>query len=244
MEIIHKATTESTNDDIADLARQGYPNLTTVVAKYQTKGRGRRGNTWEAPPGNNLLFSILIRSESDPQLWKRIPQIAGVKLISAIENQFYADSGIKMKWPNDLYYYDKKWSGILVESNLGNDPFAILGIGVNCFGTSSDYPTEIQNRVTTLEEIFRTGEFDPGIFLKAFLQSLDSDLEEMIVNFDPVLNVARERDYLFGKSISVLEDSKKVSGTAAGIGNDGELIIVDRDGIQRSIIGGTILEMS
>ena len=67
MEIIRKETTGSTNDDVIELAEKGYPHLTTVVANFQTAGRGRQGNRWIAPPGNCLLFSTLIRSERPPE---------------------------------------------------------------------------------------------------------------------------------------------------------------------------------
>lgn len=243
MEIIHKEVTGSTNDDIDELARKGYPAWTTVVANYQTKGRGRRGNKWEAPHGHNLLFSVLLRPSADFSTWNRIPQVAGMHLIETVESHFSADEGIKMKWPNDLYYYDKKWSGVLVESKLGNSPYAVLGIGVNCYGTQRDYPVKIRKSVTTLSEIFRTNQIEPMVILKKFLRSISEDLNDSMVNFPRVLKFANKRDYLFGKEVTVLGEGSRIVGTACGIGQEGELLTMNIDGEIRGTFCGTILEM-
>jgi len=243
MEIIQKEITSSTNDDIVELARKGYPAWTTVMANYQTKGRGRRGSHWESPRGHNLLFSVLLRPSANASTWNRIPQISGMHLIETVESCYSPDEGIKIKWPNDLYYYDKKWSGILVESKMEHAPFAVLGIGVNCRGSHRDYPAELQKRVTTLSEIFKNPGVEPMDILIKFLNRISGDLDESIANFPRVLKFANQRDYLFGKQVSVMGEGSQVMGTACGIGPNGELLTMNQDGVVTRIVCGTILEM-
>jgi BirA family transcriptional regulator, biotin operon repressor / biotin---[acetyl-CoA-carboxylase] ligase len=241
MEIIHKEITGSTNDDIAELARLGHPSWTTVVADFQTRGRGRRGNQWEAPRGNHLLFSVLLRPTIEPIYWSRIPQAAGMLLIETIESLFYPDAGIKMKWPNDLYYYDRKWCGILVESKMGNSPHAILGMGVNCRGSHLDYPEPLQKSVTTLEEMFHVAQIDPLSLLQKFHDHLVEHLDNSISNFSEVVKFASQRDYLFGKQVTVAGEGSRDVGTACGIGPDGELLTLTSDGVIRRSFSGTVL---
>ncbi|MDF1813706.1 MAG: biotin--[acetyl-CoA-carboxylase] ligase [Verrucomicrobiales bacterium] len=243
MEIISKEVTESTNDDIAELARKGYPHLTTVVAQYQTRGRGRRGNNWEAKKGNHLLFSTLIRPSVEPKFWSRIPQIAGMEMIQTVEDLYHQEEGIKMKWPNDLYYFNRKWSGILVESKPGIESFATLGMGVNCLGSPDDYPDELRKSVTTLQEIYRTNDIDPRQILKGFLTRIKLNLSDSLTDFDRVVEFSKRRDFLYGRTVTVEEESAKVAGTASGIGPNGELIIVKPCGERRLIFGGTVSEI-
>jgi len=217
-DIVYLETTESTNDDVVNLARNGAPHLSCVCADFQTKGRGRRGNSWEAPAGSNLLFSILLRLDCDPILWHRVPQIAGMELIHTVENSFSSCGDIKMKWPNDLYYCDMKWSGILAESKLEKDPFVVLGVGVNCHGNATDYPESVQNQVTTLEQIFDKSAFDRREILKTFRSRLAVSINQFLPDFAPVVEFCSRRDYLSGRRLTVQVDGENRQGVGVGIG--------------------------
>ncbi len=241
MEFIHKAVTASTNDDVADLARQGYPHLTTVVADYQTAGRGRQGKRWEAAPRSHLLFSILLRPGADPVRWSRIPQIAGMQWIETVEEELAPDSDITLKWPNDLYHHDRKWGGILVESHWGAKPFAILGMGINCFGTQDRFPPDLRESVTTLEEIFGPSSLEPFVLLRSFHSRLDQGLERLLHWFEPVVEFVNRRNYLRGRTITVASRNHIFRGRATGIDTDGSLILVDDNGQTLGISSGTIL---
>ena len=244
MKIINYTTTESTNDDVVALGENGYPHLTTVVAEYQTKGRGRRGNEWISARGTNLLFSILIRSEADTSLWGRIPQIAGMEFIRTVESEFSPNESITMKWPNDLFFADRKWAGILVESRLGNEnSFAVLGMGVNCLGRAEEYSSELQGSVVTLQEIFELDNVDRQDLLEKFLVRLDENLENRLIDFETVVEFANRRDYLRGKEIKVGDLRQSITGVASGIGENGALLLVDENGDWHELLGGSVLEI-
>ncbi len=241
-DIIHKVSTGSTNDDVAQLGRAGSPHMTAVLADFQTGGRGRRGNRWVAPAGSSLLFSVLLRPDCDPSLWSRIPQIAGMEMVHAVETMCGSDDAIKLKWPNDLYHHDRKWAGILVESDLGDRPFAVLGIGVNLNGRADELPDEVQESATTLQAIYGGGERDRRVLLDLFLNRLEHSLDLFLSDFSPVATFANRRDVLVGRKVLVEQGGNQVSGTASGIGSEGELLVYDRQGHCHKITSGSVIE--
>ena len=124
---------ESTNDELQSLAEDGAAHGMVLLTHEQTGGRGRRGNTWSAPAGENLTFSILVRPDEPKALWPRLALATGLALAEALES-FGMQPGIK--WPNDLWLDDRKVAGILVEA--GED-FAIVGIGLNVHTTRPSF---------------------------------------------------------------------------------------------------------
>ena len=153
------------------------------------------------------------------------------------------DRDLKMKWPNDLYYCDKKWAGVLSESKLGKQPFAILGVGVNCLGTADEFDDWVKSDLTTLEEIFKTPWIEPDHILKEFLEQISDNLDKYLANFQPVVEFANQRDYLTGKRITVQNHEKLLEGMADGIGGEGELRLIEKDRSVTRIFGGSILRV-
>lgn len=103
----------------------------TIYAGYQTAGRGQKGNTWESQPGNNLLFStILYPQHIAPQNQFLISEIVSLSLKDVLSSY---TTGITIKWPNDIYWNDKKIAGILIENAITQTQidYTILGVGLN-----------------------------------------------------------------------------------------------------------------
>ena len=121
---------DSTNDEarrhISDI-----DNLSVVSALSQTAGRGQRGNTWTSNAGENLMFSIVLKS---PALMAEdhfaLNEIAALSVAD-----FLSTYGIKaeIKWPNDIYVGEKKICGILIENSFRGKTISssIIGIGLN-----------------------------------------------------------------------------------------------------------------
>jgi len=153
------AETGSTNDDAMDAARRKNSRSgLVIIADQQVIGRGRRGDAWIAPAGSSILMSILLRPESDlhPSLWPRLPHLAGLALAHAIERSVPTlRSRAMVKWPNDLYFDQKKIAGILVESQVGQPdqlPAIVVGLGLNVNTSPTDFPAELQETATSLRE--------------------------------------------------------------------------------------------
>lgn len=109
--------TGSTNADVMALARAGEAAGIVVVADHQTAGRGRRGRSWDAPPGASLMATVLLRPRSD-DLGLTTMAVA-VAAVEAIER--CAGLALGIKWPNDLVWpgdgtgQDRKVAGLLAE---------------------------------------------------------------------------------------------------------------------------------
>jgi len=123
------AQTNSTNTYLKE-----HPDIESVYAAYQTAGRGQAGNSWESEKGKNLLLSYRIHGGELPasEQWQ-VCMKASVALRMTVAN-FIADaSKLSIKWPNDLYYGDKKLAGMLIEHQLSGGYIleSIVGIGLN-----------------------------------------------------------------------------------------------------------------
>lgn len=130
--LIHLEETESTNKYLNELCnRQCVGELTTVTADFQTSGRGQRGNSWESEAGQNLTFSFVLY----PVFLQARKQFLLSQIISlAIKEELeeYA-ADISIKWPNDIYWKEKKICGMLIENDLTGTHISrcITGVGIN-----------------------------------------------------------------------------------------------------------------
>lgn len=133
--LIQLEQTDSTNRYLTSLCDERHDNVepfTTVMADYQSAGKGQRGNSWESEAGANLTFSfVLYPSFLSAKKQFVISQIVSLGIVNVLRK--YVDEGTSVKWPNDIYYHDKKICGMLVEvylegMNLGR---CVCGIGLN-----------------------------------------------------------------------------------------------------------------
>ncbi len=132
MDIIELQSAASTNfylAGIADKSRHG----TVVAAHEQTAGRGQRGNSWEAAPGENITMSVLLRPKHiAPARQFEISQAVSVAIVSFLRRYLPGET-VAVKWPNDIYVGDRKICGILIENSLAGArlEYSIVGIGLN-----------------------------------------------------------------------------------------------------------------
>lgn len=132
--ILRLAEVRSTNASLRALLEkepEGLPEGSVVVADKQTAGRGQLGNAWESEPGKNLTFSIVLYPGCIPANHQfLISQIASLSVKETLDTYV---SGIRVKWPNDIYRHEKKICGMLIENDLsGNFLYcSIIGIGIN-----------------------------------------------------------------------------------------------------------------
>lgn len=163
-EVIHISETNSTNNYLKELLQtQNVDEGTVVWADFQSAGKGQRGNGWESEAGKNILFSIVLF----PGFIKAGEQFILSQIVSlAVANclQEYTE-GISIKWPNDIYWNEKKICGILLENTILEDNIghsvAGIGININQENFRSDAPNpvslkQITNRDYNLEEILKT----------------------------------------------------------------------------------------
>ena len=104
----------------------------TIVTHRQTQGRGQRGNTWEAEPGQNITLSVIL----SPTFLAARQQFYLNMAISLAILDLLHENGLQqaqVKWPNDLFFEDKKLGGILIENTINSHSIqhSVVGIGLN-----------------------------------------------------------------------------------------------------------------
>lgn len=152
-QMIELGTTGSTNDFLRDYRPPRQPEMTLVSADYQTAGRGQTGNSWEAAPGQNLLFSILVHPtflHADSVF--AISEAMALAIREALEGQLTgapptagtaaASPAVSVKWPNDIYVGGSKIAGILIENEFCGTHLArsIIGCGINVNQSAFAFP--------------------------------------------------------------------------------------------------------
>ncbi|MBO4730050.1 MAG: biotin--[acetyl-CoA-carboxylase] ligase [Bacteroidaceae bacterium] len=133
VKIIRVAETDSTSKEIVrELERSKAREYISVLqADYQTAGRGQQGNSWESERGKNLLFSVMLWPQGvEVSRQFRLSQAMAVAVRDALAQ--YAD-GFTIKWPNDIYYGEKKVSGTIIETTWKGEMVerCVIGVGIN-----------------------------------------------------------------------------------------------------------------
>jgi BirA family transcriptional regulator, biotin operon repressor / biotin---[acetyl-CoA-carboxylase] ligase len=231
----HYRTTDSTNERAKELALAGAPGGLVVTAAEQTAGRGRRGNTWFAPPGACLLYSALLRpfdAERAPQLPLAVP----VALCEAAES--VAPVRCQVKWPNDVWIDERKVAGILVEARP-DEGWAVIGVGLNVAIPREDFPPELRETATSLLPTEAEGGLPsggaPGV--RRALAALNEALGHWVeASGDEILNAYRPRDALAGRRISW----EGGSGVAEEVDERGHLVVSKVDGDRVALGAGEV----
>jgi len=201
-----------------------------LVADYQTSGKGVGNHTWHSEKGKNLLFSIGINAEMIlPAEQFLLTQIIALAIVEVLEKLINLP-GISIKWPNDLYFNDKKMGGILISNTIRASKLdqSIIGVGLNI--NQMSFPDWIP-RPVSLQQI--TGhEFNSIDILKSILHNFAKRFEQT--------NDSRGRDllkqdyhnklYRLGSWNNYEIDGKIYELKIEGVGDYGLLMLTNRHG--------------
>lgn len=174
---IHIEKVDSTNRWLHDYVPAEDEEMTVVTTDYQTSGRGQADNHWESEAHKNLLCSMLFHPDHIPASRQFLLSMAVALAVSKTLEHF--TDGINIKWPNDIYWNDRKICGILIENRLSGqrikDTIAGIGININQLTFHSDAPNpvsliQITGRETPQEEVTE--------LLTTHLQQLLGELRE------------------------------------------------------------------
>ena len=157
MKITHFKTLESTNQYLQNLLNEGVDIVNNVVVTdFQTSGKGQGKNVWQSENGKNLLFSIALdMSFLKAENQFLLTQIVSVTMIDVLK-KYLPEESLFIKWPNDIYFNDKKIAGILIKNEIKGMMMgtSIIGIGLNVNQTSFDesLPNPISMKMITGKE--------------------------------------------------------------------------------------------
>ncbi len=226
----------STNNYARNLIHEGLAQHgMAIFAHEQVAGKGQRGKIWTSEKGSNVILSLLANPQS-LLLSQQFHLSACVAV--AVQEWFmkYAGDDTKIKWPNDLYWQDRKAGGILIESVVRSQspasdtqkPFAaswdwaIIGIGINVNQTA--FPSYLSNPVS-LKQI--TGKsFDTVVLAKEICEILNRKLE-LLTNdgFDLIYNQYLAHLYKINSKVKLKKDSRVFEALIKGINKNGQLIV-------------------
>ena len=151
--IIRLVETDSTNNYLREQsAKARLPEGSLVIADFQTAGKGQVGNSWESEAGKNLMFSILLYPDFLPANRQfLISQIASLSVKETLEK--YTDS-VTVKWPNDIYWKDRKICGMLIENDLSGQHLYCSVVGIGLTGKMY-WPASCVSSLTTISYYYR-----------------------------------------------------------------------------------------
>ena len=145
--------TDSTNEWCKRLSKEGAEHGTLAVTEFQSAGKGRLGRRWTAPEGSSIMMSVLLRPDFEPQYASMLTLVMGLSVAQAVRE---LDIEVSIKWPNDIYWNEKKICGILIENDLSGHHIgrSISGIGVNINQEvfRSDAPNPVSLKQITRED--------------------------------------------------------------------------------------------
>ncbi len=201
---------------------------TVVVAAHQTQGRGQRGNTWQAEPGQNLTFSLILK----PGFLSAARQFRLNVAVSLAVHDFLEfhlpGGGLRTKWPNDVYWHNSKMGGILIENTIQGTSIShsIVGIGLNI--NQLVFPDNL--RATSLRLASRAAESEDGYDLEILLNALLESLERRYLQLRGGGFADLERYYLetmygFGQTRTFRNGGHVFEGVIAGIDETGRLAV-------------------
>lgn len=239
-EILYFEELTSTNDYAHRVAKEGYGEGTVIIAKTQTKGRGRLGRGWYSPEGG-IYLSLILHPKISIKNSPILSLLGGVSVAKAIRGMFGIDAG--MKWPNDLLINMRKAGGVLVEMETSGKriDFVILGIGVNVNISKERLPERtIWPSTSIMEEIGKT--VDQEELIERILIEFDQDYLTFIKDGPGgIIKDWKRIDLFLNKSIIVRTNKGKIQGESLGIDRDGAYRVRLSSGTTMRIVTGEII---
>lgn len=234
---------DSTNIRAKQLAEQGEPEGTLVVADFQTAGKGRRGRSWESEKGAGIWMSLLLRPKVKPAEVSCLTLVAAMAVAKVIQKKCGIDA--KIKWPNDVVVGGKKLCGILTEMNSEMDEIysVVIGIGINV--NQKSFSAELEEKATS---IFRENgqKVDRQMIIAEVMNAFAGYYEKYLQTRDMELLQEEYNEMLVNKNQEVLvyhgmmEDistEEAENGTAKGIDASGALLVETTHGIKKIVSG-------
>jgi BirA family biotin operon repressor/biotin-[acetyl-CoA-carboxylase] ligase len=232
----------STTQAALDLARQGAPAGSVVLANLPLAGQGRRGKRWFSPRDVNLYCSVILRPPIATELAPFFTFIASVALADTLDGW-----GVRpgIKWPNDLLVGKKKIAGVLADAlTTGHRVEAvILGVGVNLnvshAALAAALGPEAQSAISLREVV--GAEVDRTEFAIRFLQRLAEWYDRFLEQGKAAIMKAwMDWDLVTGRRVIVRENGHAMEGTARGVDEHGYLIVETLPGETVRVISGEV----
>jgi BirA family transcriptional regulator, biotin operon repressor / biotin---[acetyl-CoA-carboxylase] ligase len=206
-------------------------------AHEQWAGKGQRGKTWASAPGENIILTAVLKPAT--------PSMAGQFCLNAavalschdLFSRYAGKEHTRIKWPNDLYWRDRKAGGILVENSIRGDHWtvALAGVGININQTR--FPETLRNPVSLRQITGRA--FNAVDMAKELAADLEHRYEQLVSKGGKtILDKYNRRLYMTGRTVTLKYDQAAIETTIQRVTKRGEL--VTRDSVERRFRFGEV----
>ena len=183
-------------------------NFTFVSADYQSAGKGRNDRIWFSSPGENLMFSLLIKDENLLKKFSSLSIISAAIIAELIESLEIKD--VSIKWPNDVFIRDKKVCGILLEGQILE--YLVIGVGLNI--NQKTFPNGLRKPATSLSLELKE-DIDINRIKERLFEQMTKELSAL--NSHKYLEYFKNHNYLENKRVRALVNNQPFIGEVVGI---------------------------
>lgn len=221
---------DSTNSELMRRAHAGQLEPVLLVAERQLAGRGRMGRQWfsggnanaageQSTPNASLTFSLGLRLS--PSEWSGLSLAVGLSLVQSLHPD------LRLKWPNDIWWQDRKLAGVLIETlSVGDVRYVVIGVGVNIAPRQA---TDLAVAPAALVELLPDADA-PVALQKLVLPLVRAVLRFAQEGFEPLRQTFHTRDMLMGREVIC---SDGLMGTARGVDCAGALLVHTEKGLKK-----------
>ncbi len=233
---------DSTNKYLLESPEISDKHACVILAEYQTQGRGRRGNSWISPFGSGISLSIAWHFEQPVESLTCLSLAAGSAVIRVLTTMGF--DGVGLKWPNDIFFQEKKLGGLLIEmkGETAGPCDVVIGLGLN-FAFPLGFEGNIEQHWTDLLSIKDPTPSRNHIaaeLVSAVMLLLDSYAN---ISTEDIINEWKQYDCMRGKKAKLKLQGKNIHGLIMGIDNDGSLLMSVDNRIQKYTAGEISLRM-
>ena len=220
---------DSTNNYARNLLHEGLAQHgMAIFAHEQLAGKGQRGRIWSSDKGSNVILSLIVNPQS--LVLSQQFQLSVCVALSVHELFMkFAGADTKIKWPNDLYWQDRKAGGILIESVVGSRKsgisswdWSIIGVGININQTA--FPSYLSNPVS-LKQI--TGKnFDAVVLAKELCMIMNQKFDELMNSgFENLYAQYLIHLYKINTTVKLRKDNRVFEAIIKGVNRAGQLVV-------------------
>lgn len=226
---IQLTTVDSTNNYLQRLQQSGETVAHVVVAAdFQTNGRGLENNGWFSSSKTNLLFSLGADVGFLPAANQfLITQAVSTAIVSVLE-RIIPDKKFQIKWPNDIYFEDKKIVGILISNTVIGSYLSesIIGVGLNV--NEDVFPENLPNPVSLFQITNR--KFELSVLLKQFSEAIFQAIDDLKdpEQFQSLQNRYTKSLFRYMKWSGYIIENKVIQAKITGYNEYGHLILEDQ----------------
>jgi BirA family biotin operon repressor/biotin-[acetyl-CoA-carboxylase] ligase len=231
---------DSTNRWLAE--RSSDPEV--CFAEFQSAGRGRRGRSWVSPYAANLYLSLSWRFDEWPPGFTALGMVTAIAAVRALESLGLPD--VRIKWPNDLVAAGRKLGGVLIDIQ-GEPPGAtraVIGLGLNVRMPAAA-AQDIDQPWMDLATLAEGSPPERNAVAAALVESLVAAMQEFrTLGFAAFAAEWQALDLVAGKAVALHSHDQTVTGVAAGVDEQGALLLKTPQGLKRFVSGDLSLRMT